>query len=80
MSLHLPGIQIALSTIRAIARLPSVAVSSDMNSQVGGSIESHPALSAAEEFLPRVDVLMLPEVAHPSEGLAAVRTDVRSLS
>lgn len=79
MSLHLSGVQKALSTKRAIVGLPRVAVSSEMNSQVGGSIESHPALSAAEEFLPSVDVLMLPEVAHSSEGLAAVRTDVRSL-
>lgn len=80
MSLHLPGTQKALSALRATVRLPGVAVSSDVNSQVGGTVEPHPTLSTAEEFLPRVDVLVLPEVAKPSEGLAAVRTDVRSLA
>lgn len=80
MGLHLPGTQKALSALGATVRLPGVAVSSDVNPQVGGTVEPHPALSTAEEFLARVDVLVLPEVAEPSEGLAAVRTDVRSLA
>lgn len=63
MSLHLPGTQKAFSTLRAAVSLPCMAVSSDVNSQVGGPIEPHPALSTAEEFLPRVDVLVLLEVA-----------------
>lgn len=79
MTLHLPGIQKGLCTVGAIVRHPGMTVASEVNPQVGSSIESHPALSAAEELLTRVDVLVLPEVAHPSEGLAAVRTDVRSL-
>lgn len=44
---------------------------------MSGSFEPHTAVGAVEEFLVRVDVLMLLVVAEAGETFATVRADVR---
>lgn len=77
MALQLLEAHKRLPALTARATLPHSAVSPEVDSQVSGSFEPHAAVGAVEEFLARVNVLMLLEVAEAREAFAAVWADVR---
>lgn len=77
MALELLEAHKRLPALTARTTLPHSAVSPEVDSQVSGSFEPHAAVGAVEEFLARVDVLMLLEVAEAGETFATVWADVR---
>lgn len=77
MALQLLEAHKRLPALTARTTLPHSAVSPEMDSQVSGSFEPHATVGAVEEFLARVDVLMLLEIAEAGETFAAVGTNVR---
>lgn len=77
MALQLLEAHKRFSALTARTTLAHSAVSPEVDSQVSGSFEPHAAVGAVEEFLARVDVQMLLEVAEAGEAFATVWTYVR---